>query len=745
MKIIRIFFRFLLLVILGLVLFAGGYYFAVTRNVALSPEKLLFKEENVAIYDGENNLLVGAGNAFFKQTTAIGEIPEYTKKAFVDIEDRRFYRHNGYDLKAIARAALNNLKARSFKEGASTISQQLVKNTHLSGEKTLKRKMQEFKLTRELEKRYSKEEILERYLNTIYFGHGAFGITAASEFYFGKAPAELNLAESAILAGIVKSPNNYSPFKAPEKCISRRNTVLSVMRALDSITETQKIDATNVPLPVPTATQRENGYAHFVFDELTILAEKYNFKMGGKIEIFTYLDADLQKNLEKIANDYTASDKTFLVLDGNTRGYKACLSTVGNIKRLPGSLIKPLLVYAPALEEDILSPATPILDNKVDYGGYAPENYDGKYHGYVSARECLEKSLNIPAVKALQTLTVQKGVGYLEKLGLPVEEEDRSLALALGGMKEGFTLKEIISGYSTLQKGGETAACGFISSVKINDRPVYRKPTEKRRVFSEETAYLATDMLKSTAKVGTAKKLRTLPFEIEAKTGTAGTKKGNTDAYALSYTTKDCVGVWLGNADNTFIENTGGGAPCNLLYQINKLLEKQYGEKGIKIANFPACKNVRRVDLDKAAYYDTHTLLLADELAPENYRISELFKSSAIPLNKSTSFSSPSIVAPTLSLKGNAVLLTFDERSPTYYEYKIDRYDYATHTTVYQGEFIKTFTDSGLHENKTYLYTVTPMYDGREGTPIALPAVTTKAGGLKIEDYKILEKEWWDY
>ncbi len=434
-----------------------------------------------------------------------------------------------------------------------------------------------------------------------------------------------------------------------------------------------------------------------------------------------------------------------LILDGETRGYKACYSTLGNARRLPGSIIKPLLVYAPAVEEDILSPATPILDAKIDYGGYAPENYDGKYHGYVSARECLEKSLNIPAVKTLQTLTVQKGAAYLERLGLAVSEEDKSLALALGGMKNGFTLKELLSGFSTLQNRGEKSVCGFISSVKINDALVYTKPTNTERVFSEETSYLTTDMLKTTAQRGTAKKLRTLPFEIAAKTGTVGTKKGNTDAYALSYTTKDLVGVWLGNADNTPVSCTGGGIPCNLLYEINRFLEADYQSNGQKIQPFPSDKNVRRVDLDKSAYYDTHTLLLADDLAPENYRISELFKTNAIPLNKNTSFSNPSIVSPSLSLQENTVVLTFDSRSPTYYEYKIIRYDYATHTTVYHGKFIKRFTDSDLEKDKTYVYTVLPIYENREGEPITLPSVTTKSGNLKIDDYKILEKEWWDY
>ncbi len=745
MKLIKKLLWLILLLFLSGVIFSLGYYYAVTKDVALAPEKLLLNEESVILYDEQGNPIYNAANDFFKQTTAIEDIPQLTRQAFIDTEDKRFYSHKGYDIRRIARATINNLKSRSFKEGASTISQQLIKNTHLSQEKTIKRKMQEWKLTKELEKDYSKNEILERYLNTIYFGHGCFGITSAAEFYFDKTPNALTLSESAILAGLVKSPNNYSPFKNPENCKKRKNIVLSAMLKNGSITKSQQIDAAHEDLPTEKNKKNSGTYATFVFDELTTISEKHNFKVGGKIEIYTYFDQELQKKIDEILETYTNSDKVALVLDKETLGFKACNATVGNIKRLPGSIIKPLLVYTPALEEDILSPATPILDAKVNYSGYTPENYDGKYHGYVSTRECVEKSLNIPAVKTLETLGVENGADYLKKLGLPVLEEDKSLALALGGMKNGFTLKSMISAYSALQNGGELGECGFISSVKINDIPVYAKENTKKRVFSEDTCALMTDILKSTVQNGTAKKLRSLPFEIAAKTGTVGTEKGNTDAYAISYTTRDCIGVWLGNADNSAIDCTGGGIPCNILQKINDAVYRDYQTKDKKINPFPKNENVRWVDLDKTVYYDTHTLMIADDIAPENYRLRELFKSDAIPLNKSTSFSNPTILPPTLSLQENKVILTFDEHTPDYYEYKIDRYDYVTHTTVYEGKLPTVFIDETLIDNKSYVYTVTPFYNDNEGKSITLPTVTTKSGNFNINDNKILSKEWWDY
>ncbi len=725
-----------LLFLCALLLSGLGYYFAVTNSATLLPEKLRFNERTITLYDCEgvacHNLLDGR----LKQNTSSKNLPVQVKQAFIDTEDKRFYSHRGYDIRRIVGATVHNLKAGRFKEGASTISQQLVKNTHLSQEKTIKRKLKEWKLTRHLERLYSKDEILERYLNTIYFGHGSFGITAAAEFYFGKAPSELSLNEAAILAGLVQSPNRYSPFKNPAACQRRKAIVLAAMAKNGSITKEEFAKALAEPVPL-SSPNKKSGYENFVFDELSTLADQNSFKIGGEVALYTYLDQSLQKRIEEVADGYTASDKTFLVLDGRSHGFKACVSTLGNCPRLPGSLLKPLLVYAPAIEEDILTPATPVLDEKINYGGYSPENFDGKYHGYVSARECMERSLNIPAVKILESLTLDKGVHYLNKLGLPVEKADESLALALGGMKEGYTLKALASAYFALQNGGIFDDCGFISCVKINGATVYKASDVAKRVFSEETAYLTTDMLKSTAECGTAKKLRTLPFEIAAKTGTVGTKKGNTDAYSLSYTNRDVAAVWLGNADNSEIACTGGGEPSNLLYQINQALFQEYQERGIKIEPFKPSAKVRRVELDKAAYYDTHTILLADELSPASARFLELFKNSAIPLNKSTSYSNPHILSPKLTIENSIVSIRFGKGCPDYYKYKIDRYDYATHTTVYDGEYLPLFIDDKLMKNKNYLYTVTPYFGDRTGEPVPLPVVTTKAE-------KALPKEWWN-
>lgn len=745
MKLIGKLLKFLFLLFLAFALIAFGYYLAITKEVTLSPNKLLLNDKNIIIYAADGTEIRDT-SSFNKRNVCIEQIPKSTQDAFVCVEDKRFFQHNGFDLKGIARASLRNIASRSFKEGASTISQQLIKNTHLSQDKTLKRKAQEWKLTRILEKNYSKKEILEKYLNTIYFGHNCFGICAASEFYFGKAVEELSLGESATLAGLLKAPNYYSPFKNPEKCTARRNTVLRLMKECGKISIEEEKNAREETLPLPSSKKGNFlGYLHFVFDELASITEEKGFKLGGNIEITTHLNITTQENIQEICENISDCDKSVFILDNRTHGYTCAYSSVGNIRRLPGSIIKPLLVYAPALELNNLVPATPILDEKVQYGEYSPENYDHQYHGYVSMRECVEKSLNIPAVKVLDSIGLEKATPFCEKMGLKIDKEDQTLALALGGMKEGFTLQELTNAYSVFPNQGVYEKGRFIDSIKINGKLVYKHQKNEQKVFSEESAYLMTDILRSTAKQGTAKKLRSLPFDIAAKTGTVGTSNGNTDAYALSYTPNECVSVWLGDKNYSYIEHTGGGTPSNILYAIYEYLYKGTSINEKENRHFKQPKKVVCVALDKTSYYDTHTLLLADASAPIEYTIRELFKKDCLPKKQSTAFSSPTIRQPKLSVKNNAVLIRFDKSFPAFYQYKIDRYDYATHNTVYFGEFIEEFIDNTIEKNATYIYTVTPVYNNVAGKTIKLPFVSTYSPhDSNYIDQEIIEKKWWE-
>ena len=712
------------------VLVAIGYYFAVTKDAVLDESKLLLPKAQICAYDIHGERIEGGAGFSGRETVRLSELSKHTQNAFVCVEDKRFYSHQGFDIRSIARALFNNLKAGAFKEGASTISQQLIKNTHLSLEKTLRRKLKEIKLTRALERRYSKAEILELYLNTIYFGHSVYGVECASEFYFGKSASDLTVEEAALLAGLVRSPNNYSPFKNPEAAKRRRATVLSLMREQNKLTEKEYKRAMDAPLPTAKPTfSGERHYLRYALNELETLLTTLHLPMAGKIEAYTYLDAELQKRAVSLTED-VGSDAVIAVLDNEKLGLKAFYATSGEMRRSPASIIKPLAVYAPAFENGLLSPATPILDEPIDYGGYSPKNYDGKYRGFVSAREALSQSLNIPAVKTLNALGVASSAKFLRRLGLPTEKEDETLALALGGVSKGYTLTELLSAYAALANDGKFAPCAFLRKIVVNGYTVYEYTPNFTIVFSPETAYLTTNILQDCAQNGTAKKLRTLPFSIAAKTGTAGEHKDNTDAYALSYTPLDTVGVWLGNADNSLISATGGGKPTEISLRLHEEIKKARGN----IPEFERPFAIKPCELDDYSYQMEHRLLLADESSPAKHRFLELFWEKYAPNERSQVFSSPRINTPKISVEDGGVRIILPEGAPEFYRYEITRTGADGKEIVYQGNLQGEYFDDKAKAGVSYEYAVTPFYEKRAGETIALPAVKTP---VKIP------KDWW--
>ncbi len=723
---------YLIILSLFLVCFAAfGYYLYVTRNVRLIPQKLELSNQRICVYDGDESPVTALSVQHAAQ--ALRDIPKAVQSAFVSTEDKRFFEHNGFDYPRIAKAVLKNAAAHAAKQGASTISQQLVKNTHLTQEKTLKRKLCEWKLTQALEKAYSKEEILEKYLNVIYFGHDCFGIRSAAAFYFDKEPQALSLSDAAVLAGLVKSPNHYSPFKNAEACRTRKARVLNGMLKNGYITEAERKEALETPLPTKPHVHAQNAaYMHAVFDELSAIADDNELVLNGALSVYTYLDQGAQREAENVLQEYTSSGASVMLASPQTGGIKAYVSSVGSLPRSPGSLIKPLLVYAPCIEENLLSPATPILDEKIDYGGYSPDNYDDTFHGYVSAREALARSLNVPAVKLLETLGKTNAERYMQRLRLPVDRDDYSLAWALGGMKNGFTLEQLVGAYSALANGGEYVGTGFISRICVNGRCVYERVPNAERVFSEETSFLTTSMLQTAAQSGTAKKLRGLPFDIAAKTGTVGTARGNTDAYALTYTSRDVLGVWLGNADNATIDSTGGGLPCNFTRRLNEYLYGTYGAP----TPFTPPKGVARVALDKVSYAHAHSLYLAEENAPIEYKTYEWFKKNAVPRRINDCFSNPSIPQPTLSVCDGKVLILLDEESPDFYRYTIEREDETGVEIIYDGAFQREIIDENARTDVKYCYYITPRYQNYAGERVPLPSVY-------ITPQSTIPKDWW--
>ncbi len=711
-----------ILALAALIVVAAAFiaYTVITRNAKLDESRLTNYGQSITVCDTDGREITSASPSAKRKSVKLEDLNDYTIEAFIASEDRTFFRHNGLNYKRMAKAVLTNITSRSFKEGASTISQQLIKNTHLSGDKTINRKLKEIKLTRELEKKFSKQQILEMYLNTIYFGHNCYGLESAAEFYFDATADNLTLEQSATLAGLLTSPNNLSPFKNPEKCVAKRNLVLKCMADCGYISGQTYRTAATTPLGAKESNSSDgiDCYLNAVLDELEEL-EIDHYKLADGCKIITYLDAGLQKFIQ--SNEY-AEDAAVLIT-GNDGGVKAWFSTAGNIRRQPGSTIKPLLVYAPAIEEKLICPATKILDEKVNFGGYSPENHDKKYHGYVTAEESLAKSYNIPAVKTLNALTIDKANSYAKRMGIELDEDEKYLSLALGGMKYGLTLGELCEKYRAFPCGGEYTPTKFIKCITLNNgKKIYSADQKKVKVFSEGTCSLINDMLIQTVQNGTAKKLKELPFDVAAKTGTCGTAEGNTDAYCITYTSRDCIGVWLGSSHNTPSAVTGGGDCARLSRSI---LEKLYEEN--KPGRLDCSTGTISVDIDAEEYSLNNRIMLADDIAPKLAVKSIKVAQDAAPREKSHKFSSPTIKKPAISTKNNTVFIELCQTK--YYSYIIKRRYNGLVVTVYDGEWTPEFTDE-ISEG-SYTYSVTPYFQSGTkkyyGQQIILPSVSASA------------------
>ncbi len=473
------------------------------------------------------------------------DIPVLMKNAVVAIEDERFYQHYGIDLVGITRAMVKNIKAGRVVQGASTLTQQLVKNAFLTSEKTYKRKAIEAMMAFQIERKYSKEEILTLYLNEIYFGHGAYGLDAAAEIYFAKKPKDLTLAECAMLAGIPKSPEAYSPFKNPKNNRMRRDLVLAKMVELGFITPAQYEEAKKAT-PVLQALKQQKPLApYFVTYVRDQLLEKYgaNLVYNGGLKIYTTLDLELQEYAETamasapIFHEYPIDkhpdlNGSLVCIDPKNGYIKAMyggrsfeqsqFNRVTQAYRQPGSSFKPF-VYACALEEGML-PNDTVVDEFISYTNpwtkvvWSPKNYDLKYHGTVTLIKALCKSYNIPAVKLIDKLTPAKVIKFAKHLGITAQMEP-NLSLALGSGQ--FTPLEMASSYGVFANMG--IYCRPLSILKVVDRDgnvLEENLPKAREVMKAKNAAMICDMLRTAVERGTGARARISGQIVAGKTGT---------------------------------------------------------------------------------------------------------------------------------------------------------------------------------------------------------------------------------
>ncbi len=685
-KIVKICIISFVLVGIFAVAFVGSYItvnYVKFQSIPLNTEALTSPALSIDMFTYENTP-IKEDNQFNGDYCTLSSLSADTKNAFIAIEDKEFYNHNGLNYKRMAGAMLNNLKSLSLKEGASTISQQLIKNTHLSGEKTFERKLKEIVLTQKLEKAFEKEEILESYLNIIFFGNNCYGLESASKYYFNKDAKDLTLSESCVLAGLIKSPSKYSPINNAENCVNRRNLVLSEMEKDGYITSSEKIQAQNEPLKLDiqrhNVSDKINSYSQSAIDEASkILGLTPKQIAIGGYKIHTYQNEEKQKALSQALSNSAVdgADSAGIVIDAESFGVSAYQGNskfkVLDCKRQPASCLKPLLVYAPALNEGVISPDTQILDEKITIGGYSPSNVNKKYSGYMSVTDAVKNSVNIPAIKVLSYIGIDTGKQYAQKLGIDFDTDDNSYALALGGMTYGVNIKDLTSAYTTFANNGEFAQSTFVQYITDKDNKlVYIHKPNPKMVLREDSSYLMTNILQETAKTGTARKLSSVAnTEIASKTGTVGKKNtsGNTDAYNISYTPSEVIGVWFGNLNNEPINIAGGNQPTEVVREYVQC--QKYDKREFEIPSSVATAKIDTLELE-----ENHRLVLASPYSPERYTKTALFSRFNMPSTISDNFSQKPQIDAETSVEDGQIILTLTAQKHIEYQIYKDEIPY---------------------------------------------------------------------
>lgn len=563
-------FLFLILVVGG-----GVFFISMVSSAPDLDKKNLLYARSSTIYDMKDKRIASISGGEKRDYAPIKEIPERVRNAFIATEDVRFYKHNGIDTKRVLGAIFANITNGFGSEGASTITQQVVKNTMLSHEKTVKRKIQEAYLSIQLERKYTKDQILEIYLNKIYFGQSANGVKTAAKAYFDKSLDDLTLSEAALLAGLPQRPSGYDPFKHPDLAEKRRNVVLYLMYKNGYITKEQKEEAQNEPIEKTLVKPKAEKRMYEAFLQQVIkdaqkegITEKELFE--GGLKVYTTLDADAQEHTQDIlsTNNYiNYPDEKFqagvTLLDTKTgeiraiggnrlseenqvsRGFNYATDT----RRQPGSTIKPVLDYGPAIEYLKWSTNQPIVDEPLEINGKQFQNWDKRYHGTLTMREALMQSYNIPAIKTFQAVGEERAKEFANKLGLGLDQVYPSYAI--GGFNKGVSPLTMAGAYSAFGNEGEYHQPTTLRKVVYPDGGVQTIKKKGQRAMSSSTAYMVTDMLKSVVNEGTGTMAKIPGLPMAGKTGTTNMPAnaygdGSTDSWFVGYTTAYTCAVWTG-------------------------------------------------------------------------------------------------------------------------------------------------------------------------------------------------------
>ena len=651
-----------------LLLFCAAFYvfFDVPDWQKLDISKLSALAQTSSMYDMNGELMSELRGSENRIIVSLDEIPLHTRQAFIAAEDLRFYDHRGIDVYRILGALRSNLKSGSLAEGASTITQQLAKLTHLSAEKTIRRKLEEINLAFQIEKVYNKDEILAMYLNTVYFGRGAYGIQAAAQAYFGVDAEDLTLNQSASLAAIIKAPSIYAPHISPSNNRSRRQYILSVMAENGFISQEEKQAALDESIWVLAQEAEKQLYSWYIDEALRESAELLGLSadevIQGGFKIYTAYDARLQTIADEVyadssffpaaASDGTPIQSAMAVVDTNNGAVLAMiggrdytvrrgLNRATQMRRQPGSALKPLAVYGPALELGYTT-ASVLLDEKTSFGGYTPRNAGDRYYGLVTMRTAIRNSLNTTAVRLLEEIGWDASIQYLNKMGIPTRNSDRNLSLALGSMTYGVTPVELAAAYVPYANGGIYHQPYCVERIEtVDGSNVYERKDSGKQVLSAQNAFLMTSLLQSVVSSGTGTRMLAANTPIAGKTGTVSMTGGNRDIWMTAYTPEISVAVWMGY-DQTDAKHkisngiTGGRNTASLAAAFFK---KAYADR--EKPDFSQPDGLVWLTLDKRALTSRGSIMLASDKTPKEYRLSEVFAASNRPYAVSDIWQAP--------------------------------------------------------------------------------------------------------
>ena len=564
-----------ILILLGGVLFGGlaGLFLTFTRDLPQIRSLETYMPSAITRVYSSDDILLAEFFAEKRDPVSMAEFPTWLKEALIATEDRNFYHHSGVDLKGILRAIVKDVMARDFVEGASTITQQLSKTLFLTPRKSLNRKIKEAILAFQLERRYTKDEILALYLNQVYFGSGAYGAESAARIFFGKSVAELTLSECALIAAMPKAPSRYSPLVNPELALNRRNIVLKQMREIGLIQEAEYLSARETPvfesLPPSTRPMKAPYFVSYIKEFLEETVGAATLYKGG-LSIYTTLSFQLQtaaeeaarKGLDELGQRMKArgitnpdpqcalvsldvSSGSILAMVGGKDFQASPFNRAVAAERQPGSAFKPI-VYAYAVERGfsqnmLLLDAPVVFKGALNGGDWSPENYAHAYQGEMTMRSALARSKNIPTVRLLEMLGPSPVIRFAHQLGIGTPL-DPNLSLALGTST--VRLIDLTAAYRVFASGGEKSEpFGVMEIVDHTGRVLWRAKPRRQLVMSAESAAITTDMLQAVIQEGTGRKAMALGRPVAGKTGTTDLFK---DALFIGYSPSITTGVWVG-------------------------------------------------------------------------------------------------------------------------------------------------------------------------------------------------------